>query len=835
MKRLQNIRKDLLSARYQMCTQKAFLMSEFMKGQNLFKESRFAKIVAHFHYYFYRKNLRALSDGVKIPDWKVKVNRFLSSFYKTSEVESSKQLRFWAETLQYILSNMKLQVYDHELIVGNPSSHRIGAPIHPDYSGMLMLRELDTIATRKINPLQITREEILKLKKEVFPIWFRRSVLFHSSLRSLQPSILNRMLSDGYFLLTQVAGISHLTPNYSLVLKRGFLGIKEDIQKQQKTIGGSEKGDFYSATLIVIDAAIAYSERWCHFLAQQAVQTPDLRRKQELTNLAELFKRVPANPATTFHEALQSVFITHVILHQESFQHGISFGRIDQFLLPYYQKDREEGTLTLRQAVELIGCFLAKAGELLPLFPDTITEYFSGLSSASGITLGGKRSLLVPPDAISDGVNDLSYLFLVAYDQLRLRQPNIHVRVHRDSPKKFMRLCYRVLKKGGGMPAFFNDEQIIPILENQGFAPDDARNYSIVGCTEWGVPNKSFPAAGAGFINLAFALQLALNNGYYRNHRFGAKTGDPNSWNTLEEVITAFSKQLRFLAELAVQENNVIEDVHAKFRPTPFLSVLVEGCIENGREVTTGGACYNSTGLQGVGVADVIDSLIAIDQVVFQQKQMSLGVFIDKVRDNFVNDKSLHAYLLNKIPKFGNDDSKVNQCAQKITSIFTEIVCSMQNRRGGRYFPGFWSMTTHQGFGKLTDALPSGRKKGESLANGMSPYSGWDRKGPTATLNSAANIDGGKTANGAVLNLTVAANHMGTHSRFEQIDGLLNGYFTKGGLQLQFNVLDRQLLLQAKKEPEKFRDLVVRISGYSAYFIDLTEDMQDELIARTSF
>jgi formate C-acetyltransferase len=516
------------------------------------------------------------------------------------------------------------------------------------------------------------------------------------------------------------------------------------------------------------------------------------------------------------------------MLHYENFQHGISFGRMDQYLYHYYQRDMQSGRLTREQAAELMGCFIAKAGELLPLFFERATEYFSGLSSASGITLGGRTA------EGKDGVNELSYLFLQAYDRVRLRQPNFHVRVNRDTPVEFIDLCCEVLKKGGGLPAFFNDDEIPAALEKSGIARPDAEDYSIVGCVEWGVPGKSFPAAGAVFLNIPMALHLALHNGKFDGLQFGPQTGEAGSLRGMDTISKAFEEQLKNIVGRAIAGNNAIEQTHAGHHPTPFLSIVVDGCIEKGIEVNAGGARYNSTGCQGVGLADAVDALTAIEQVVFHEKKLTLEELVRAVDGNFVGHAELHAYIINRIPKYGENEDRPNHYARLVSGIYTKLVSQYSNNRGGKYYPGFWSMTTHQGFGARTGALPGGRLAGQPLANGASPCNGRDRNGPTASLSSAACLDGSLIANGYALNEKLDLALIKDPSRNRLVEALIRGFFASGGMQVQFNVVDPAMLIDAKEHPGQYRGLVVRVSGYSAYFNDLTESMKDELIARTA-
>ncbi len=815
--RLAALRADLLSAEYAVCTQKASLLTDYLRGEAPGPASRIVRSLDRLHARSYLSSLEAQLGGARPASWKARLNTRFMSAWARAEGPTEPVTRF-AKGLAHVLDHMKLRVYPRELVVGNLSSHRVGAPLHPEYSGVLLGAELDRIGRRETNPLALTDDQKTELRESILPYWYRRSVLALAPLYTANEDLFDQINEGQRFILTQFAGISHVTPDYPSVLRLGFEGIEARLEEAlagcgRRTAKQRRQRAFYEAGRTVAAAASRTGRRWQNHLRALAEAESDAARRRELLELADVFQQVPARPARTFHEALQSVFITHVIVHQESFQHGVSFGRMDQYLRPYLERDLAAGRIDIERAVELIGCFLGKAAELLPLFFQRATEYFSGLSSASGITLGGRTA-----DG-SDAVNLVSHLFLVAYDQMRLRQPNLHVRVHPDSSPAFMARCYEVLKKGGGMPAFFNDDAIVGALGAARVAEAHARDYAIVGCAEWGAPYRSFPAAGACFVSLPHVLEFTL------------REGTAGALVDTESVLAAFRARLRDTLALVTDGNNAIELTHARHRPTPLLSILVGGSIERGKDVTAGGADYNPTGLQGVGLADVVDSLATIEQMVFTEGRLTLSELIDACERDFATDRSLHAAISSRVPKYGEDCPETEELAARVSEIFIEEVARFVNPRGGHYVAGFWGMTTHQGFGRRLGALPSGRKAGQALANGASPYTGWDRQGPTASLSSAASV--ATPPNGCVVNQKIDPALVRGESGNRLLNGLVRGYFAKGGSQVQLNVLDRGLLLEARRCPERHRGLVVRISGYSAYFNDLTDEMKDELIARS--
>lgn len=836
--RLQRLRADLLAAPYELCTQKARLLTEYL--QRVWPRRPLLDRFERWHYRIYASELLAQIPKAEKPmadshsakaDIFLKVNNWMMRLYSWIwRLKPERQIRLMAEAFRHILGHMDLRIYDHELIVGNCSSNRIGAPLHPDYGGMIMLGDLENPNI----PWVRTPAQIKDLKERIFPFWFNRSVLAQAPAR-MDLRLSRDMLEGRAYTLTHVAGIAHLTPNHGRALRLGFAGIAAEIEERRRSLldeigrgkpnrGQRERLAVLDAMAICAQAARDYGRRWQRHLVALAAGEPDAERRAELEELAAIFTVVPEHPAQTFHQALQSIILVHAMVHQESFQHGVSFGRLDQLLLPYYQADLAEGRLTPTRAVELLGCFLGKAAELIPLFPSFASEYLSGMSSASGITLGGVR------EDGSDATNELSTLFLLAHDQMRLRQPNIHVRVHPRSNREFLELCARTVLKGGGGPAFFSDEAIVPALEREGVDQTLARGYSINGCNEWAIPNCSFPAPGAGAVNLAHSLELALRGGILDGKALGPATPPLRQMRTVDDILQAFRLQLRAVLERAEKNNGTIERVHALMRPTPFLSMLVDGCLERGRDVTSGGADINTAGLQGVGLADVADSLLALESMVFAG-EIEPERFLAALDSDFADEPNLAARLRSRLPKYGEDDPRCGELAAAVAQIYIDEISRLRLPRGGRYIAGLWSMTTHQGFGRFTGALPSGRRAGLPLANGICPQIGNERKGPTAVMNAAARLP--TPGNGMTLNIKLSPALANGAEGVSAVIRLIQGYFAQGGGQVQFNVIDSEVLRAAKANPALYRDLVVRVSGFTAYFSDLTPAMQDEIIART--
>jgi len=819
--RLTRLRAALLDAPYGLCTQKAELLTEAL--ERLAPLPAATRALGPLHLRSMQRSLeRSLGTGQPSQPWQLTLNRALQTLWLRLDERQTKtpMVLLFAEALAQILARVELRVYPDELLVGNPTRHRIGAALHPDYGALLLLPELDELDRRPLNPLRTSPEQIAALRDHIYPRWFTRAIMSRAPLLSTDPNLQNELTSGRRMVLTQFAGIAHVTPDFPRILERGFLGILADVQAAREQAQAPEQRDFLDAASVSAKAVIELALRLSETVADQAARCDDPARKAELLELAQICARVPAHPARSFHEALQSVVSTWMALHQESFQHGVSLGRVDQYLWPYYARDRDEGRIDRARAVELLGCLLGKAAEQLPLFNGLATEFFSGLSSASGLTLGGVD------EHGKDASNELTELILLAYDRMRLRQPNIHLRVHEGTPQWLWSLAAEQISAGGGMPALFNDAQIIPaIAELHGLDRACARDYAIVGCVEWGLPYRSFPAAGAGFLSLPAALDEAL-------HELAGEPGEPGE-PSMDQVWARFEARLGALVDEALAGNDAIEQAHARWRPTPLLSLCVRGCIEAGADVTAGGAQFNSTGVQAVGLADVADSLTVIEQLVITERALSLAQLVAHCDDNFAGPagEALRQRARTKVPKYGQDRGRPEWWASRIVARYCELIRAHPHPRGGVYAPGLWTMTTHVGFGARQGALPSGRKRGEPLANGASPTQGSDALGPTASLLAVARVATPALGNGLALNETLDRNFVRSAGP-ALIESLSRGYFDAGGMQVQYNVLDVEELIDAQLHPERHRGLVVRVSGYSAYFADLSAAMQDEIIAR---
>ena len=548
----------------------------------------------------------------------------------------------------------------------------------------------------------------------------------------------------------------------------------------------------------------------------------DPRRKAELEKIAEVCTRVPREPAETLQEALQSILFAQIALNLESLDNAVCPGRLDQILDPCYQADLEAGRIDEQGARDLIGCFTVKMSEIVPVFSSSITRFHGGMFNGQTVVVGGTDR------EGKDATNDLTWIFLDAMDALRMRQPNYHARIHANSPLGYLERIAGMLKNGSGSPSLMNDDVVVPMLEDRGTERADALDYSPIGCVEPGACGSTFASTDAALLNLPLALEWALGL-----KRGGARTSPAAGCRNMEDVLRLYRVQLRHLVGLLIHDLQAIEKANALLHPTPLTSALLQGCLESGIDASSGGAKYNGSGVQGVGLVDVADSLAAVDHVVFEKKICDLKSLLRALRRDFKGAGHIQGHLL-KAPKFGNDHPAADRYAQFVMKIFANALADYTNTRGGPYWAGFYSVTAHKAFGEVTGALPSGRPAGMPFASGLSPANGQDRAGPTAALNSVAGLELGAYAkNGIAVNLKMDSSSLAGETGDRAIGDLIRGYFAKGGMQLQMNIMDPETLRAAVQDPSSNPWLLVRVSGYSAYFNDLSPGMKQEIIERT--
>jgi pyruvate formate-lyase/glycerol dehydratase family glycyl radical enzyme len=746
----------------------------------------------------------------------------ITEYFKKHDNKKEPMIIRKAKALRYLLQNKSATIFDDELIVGNIGSKRKSVIIQPELAGAVMSEELLWMGGRKTNPYSVPWRDKLKLLVKVLPYWLTRNMVsraFGWYNPKLSRYVLDQ-LDASFYLINESGGIGHFLPGYDRMITQGIRGYMVTID---------EKGsDLHAAALIACEGLADYAGRLAGEAGRLAASETDPVRKQELLEIARICTKVPQEPAETLQEALQSLWLTHMAVCLEGINSAVSFGRIDQYLYPFYRADIEAGRIDRDRALELLLCFSAKTTEHMFLLSSRVSEYHGGYLVAQAATVGGVDS------NGKDAVNDLTWLFLDVMELAGLRDPNYMARISEISPEPYVKRAVEVACKGNAVPGLFNDEATVAALTAHGYTIEEARDYGVVGCVEPTMPGRSFCSTDAALFNLPMCLILALNRGRRPGKRFrvGAKTPDPSRFSSMEDVISAFTDQVEYMVNRLVRDIQIIEKANRDYHPTPFSSMLVSGCLENGHDVTAGGAQYNSSGIQGVGVADVADSLAALDEVVFRQKKHTLPEVIDSLNCNFDDSPVLLAQL-QTAPKFGNDHDMPDRYADLVAHIYHDALAKYTNTRGGPYIPGFYSSSTHVGFGRRTGALPSGRKAGEPFAASLGCCNGSDRQGPTALLNSVAGVDSRLSPNGYALNLRFDIPSLKGERAVDTMTALTRGFFSQGGMEMQLNVLDPDLLTDARENPGKYPGIVVRVAGYCAYFDELPDTVKAEIIDRT--
>jgi formate C-acetyltransferase len=737
-----------------------------------------------------------------------------------------------ALAIKHVLENIPVQIFPGELIVGVMVPDPPGAILYPEGIGLWILNELDAISRRETNPLQITKEDA-EFIKEASSYWSERTIEAYSS-HLMPKEITEQLYTASVYVLTEVAGISHFAVNHPYLLSKGFRQIAEESRLKRARLEEGFLGDpktmerilFYKASEIVSEGMISLGKRYAHKAREMAEKGEG--KGEELLKIAEICERVPADPPRSFWEALQFVWFVQLALHQENYEQGISMGPLDQYLYPYFKRDLEKGLIDRKRALELIRCLWIKTCEIVPLFTSTIERFcFSGQLTNQAITLSGRN-----PEG-RDMTNELTYLMLEATVGNRLRQPNVHVRIHRNSPEELIKRLAEAIQAGGNVLALFNDEACIQALEKIGIPREEAARYATIGCVELAPFGNSFTSSDAALMNVAMALELALNRGRSRvlGLQMGPDTGDPKEFRSMKDLLRAFRIQLSHILKNVTTGCNVLEYTHRQMKPTPLLSLCVEGPFERGEDVNTGSTKYNFTEVQAVGLATVADSLAAVDRVVFRDHFCSMAELVEALDRDFEGYEELRRRLLGA-PKYGNDEDFADEYMKVVTDMYVEELGKYRNVRGNRFIPGCYPATLHVGFGYWTGALPDGRKAGRPLSNGVCPSPGSQRKGLTAAMRSVCKIDHTKFAGGVSYTVSLHRDLVRGEKGLHVLSSLLRSYVELGGMHLQFNVLSPEVLREAQKHPELYRDLLVRVSGWSAYFVQLSKDVQDEIIER---
>jgi len=756
----------------------------------------------------------------------------LTSFYKSGLAEKVSVPVARALAFKYILENKSICINDGELIVGERGPAPKGTPTYPEIC-IHSLKDLDILDTREKISFDVSDETRQIYSDDIIPFWTGRS------LRERLFEEVDRAWIDVYEAGIFTEFMEQRAPGHTVldnkIYSRGMADFKKDIQDS------IDKLDFYNDTeafdkreelkamAIAADGLMGFAKRYYQKAKELAASEKDPDRKKELEKIAEVCEHVPEHPPKTFYEALQYYWFVHLgVITELNTWDSFNPGRIDQHLYPFYKNDLDKGILTEEKARELLQAFWVKFNnQPAPPKVGVTAQESATYTDFCLINLGG-----VKEDG-SDGVNELTYLLLDIIEEMRLLQPGSMIQVSKKNPDRFVKRAVKIIKTGFGQPSVFNTDAIIQELTRQGKSIIDARCGGASGCVETGSFGKESYIL-TGYFNLVKVLEITLNDGEdpRTGKIIGIRTGDPTAFQTYDELFDAFAKQLNHFIDIKIKGNIIIERLWATMLPAPFLSILVDDCILTGKDYNNGGARYNSSYIQGVGTGTITDCLTSLQYHVFDEKDVSMEEILSALKENFQDHETLRQKFLNDTPKYGNDDERADDNLRRVFEVYYRAVDGRPNTKGGHFRINLLPTTCHVYFGSVVGATPDGRKAEVPLSEGISPVQGSDTLGPTAVLKSAAKIDHLRTG-GTLLNQKFTPQLLEDEDGMNKLVHLIRSYFKMDGHHIQFNVVTAETLRKAQKNPEQYRDLIVRVAGYSDYFIDLGIDLQNEIIRRT--
>lgn len=758
--------------------------------------------------------------------------RLITESYQKTKGESS-PLRF-AKAMSYFLKNMSIKIWDDEFLVGTRTIKLVGTPLYPEVRIDTLELDLELYNTREVQSFIISEDDKKILRDEIIPYWKNEEETVKARFNSfLSPELTELMLNLLYVVDTHITnGVGHFFPGHPNVFESGFDALCTKAKKKMEEYkGDQDKLAFLNTVIIILDGVKQYILRFSDLAKKMSLEEPESKRKAELLEISEICQNISGKPPKNFKEALQLLLFTHIIAGLEDGGFAISLGRLDQVLYPYYNNDINKGILKQEEAKFIIECFYLK---LITLWNYVLHKGIiaaEGPPIASNLTIGG-----IDADG-NDVTNQLSYILLETYHKLKTVQPTFSVRVSLNTPDELILKTGEAIKDGASI-ALFNDEIMIPGLQALGYSLADAREYAPIGCVEPSHPCKTFGCTNATELNVVKCLELTLNNGtdMFIRTKYGIENSKPIT--SYQDLWDEFVLQLKHFIKPMVKTMNYLDKAIAELNPQPFLSATIDDCIERGLDITRGGAHYDFTTTQLIGLATVGDSLAVIKKIVFEEKLLSYEELVKMLLKNYrgtyqgKKGEIWRETFINKVPKFGNDDDYVDSIVRDVARVFCEELIKHKNFRGGLYNPGLYTTSFHLAFGFFSAASADGRKSREVLSNGVGPTNGRDKNGPTAILNSVMKLDNELMTNGNSVILSFHPNSVNPNTFLP----LIRTYFKEdGGYHVQFNVVGKNTLCDAQKNPNQYRGLVVRIAGYSVLFTELSKNAQDDIIARTQY
>ncbi|MDD6483807.1 MAG: glycyl radical protein [Clostridiales bacterium] len=814
----------------------------------------------------------------KLPEIEADRAVLITESYKRTE--NMPIIKRRALAFKNILENIPITIRDMELVVGSATKAPRGCQVFPEYSYEWLEAEFDTVETREADPFYISEETKAKLR-EVYPYWKGKTTsdLAEAYMApETKLAIEHNIFTPGNYFYN---GIGHVTVDYGKIIKIGYKGLMNEAAAALSKLNVydadySERKEFLEAVIISCDAAITYTKRYAELARKEAKSCGDSARAAELLQIAQNCQSAPENGAKTFYEACQCFWFIQMLLQVESSGHSISPGRFDQYMYPYYKADIEAGRITRPFAQELVDCIWVKLNDLNKVRDAASAEGFAGYSLFQNLIAGGQTREGL------DATNDMSFICIQASMHTLLPAPSFSVRVWNGTPNEFMIKAAELTRTGIGLPAYYNDEVIIPALMSRGIPLEDALDYNIIGCVEPQTPHKTDGWHDAAFFNMCRPLEMVFSNGVDKGVQIGPMTGNVEDFKTFDEFLNAYKTQMQYFIQLMVNADNAIDTAHAKRCPLPFQSSMVEDCIGRGKSMQEGGALYNFTGPQGFGIANMTDALYAVKTLVYDKKLVTITEYKDALEHNFGKGMTKKAAaaataevverlraggktadektvgniarmflensvctpeqkakydklldLIENVEKYGNDLEDIDMFAREVAYIYTKELPKYKNPRGGIFQAGLYPVSANVPLGEQTGATPDGRLANTPVADGVGPFSGKDQFGPTAAANSVSMLDHAMASNGTLYNQKFHPSALAGQSGLQSFADYIRAFFDKKGMHMQFNVVSRDTLIDAQKHPEKYKSLVVRVAGYSALFTTLSRSLQDDIINRT--
>ena len=751
--------------------------------------------------------------------------RIITRVYQDNESLSVSKKR--ALSLKAAMEELEIGFEKEELIVGNRTKGVRYGVVFPESGCSWIDKEFETLPTRPQDQFLVKEEDIQEFREKIYPYWKGKTmedVIKHRGGEDIQA------IAKVVKINQKDHAQGHICPDTALWLKLGPQGLMKQAQEKLKTCDESQR-EFYECVILVMQGACTFMKRYYDMIMEN-IDDVEESYQQSLKTVANNCLNLTKRPPETLHEAVQSLWFLFVLLHMESNASSFSPGRMDQYLYPYYQKDIESGKISMADALEILECLWLKFNQIVYLRNQNSAKYFAGFPIGFNIAIGGLD------ENGEDTYNELSLLCLQCQYDLGLPQPNLSVRLNHHSSHELMQKAIEVVSKGSGMPQFFNDEAIIHALIDLGIEKKDALNYAIVGCVELTTHGNNLGWSDAAMFNLNKALELTLNHGkcLLTHEQIGLDLGGLDTYDTFDDLENAFQKQIDYFIEKMMQCEIVVEKAHQDCLPTAFLSSVIDDCLEKGLDVTKGGAKYNLSGIQMIQIANLADSLAAMKQLVYDEHMIDAKELLKALQADFQGYEIIQTMLLNKVPKYGNDVEWVDRLGAKWAEYFRERMKDYTNYRGGPYHTGMYTVSAHVPMGENVGASPDGRNAFTPLADGgMSPVYGRDLKGPTAVLKSVSRLNNSLTTNGGLLNMKFLPEFFETKNGMNKFENFLRAFVDLKVPHIQFNVVRREDLQDAKVHPQLHKSLTIRVAGYTAYFVELANKLQDEIIERTTY